>query len=726
MAVNDAPTGSASASLADGTENTNYIISAASLLQGFGDVDGDTLSISGLNADHGTVANNSDGTFTISHSLNYNGPVALSYSVIDGHGGSVAGSQSYNLAVSVNHAPILIAPLVNQAVQYDASSLSYNASTSFSDTDISDPLNYSATLANGNPIPGWMHIDATTGLMTGTPGFNDRGTFALSITATDTHGSGVSAPLTVAVTAFDAGRLLVSTNGNDTLAGTLSNDTVTYGYAVAPVIASLAIITQQNTGGAGLDTLTNIDNLIGSDFNDTLTGNTQKNVLDGGIGADALRGGAGDDIYIVDNTGDVITEGSGAGTDAVNSSVTYALAANVENLALIGALAINGTGNSLPNSISGNAANNTLNGGTGADTLVGGLGDDNYVVDNAGDVVTEGSGAGTDIVNSSVAYTLPINVENLTLTGTSAINGTGNDLANILIGNSAANLLDGGAGTDALKGGAGDDTYIIDNAGDVITEGSGAGTDTVNSSVTYTLLGNIENLTLTGASAINGTGNGLANIITGNAADNALNGGAGADTLVGGLGNDIYTVDNAGDIVTEGLTAGTDKVNSSITYTLLGNVENLTLTGTSAINGTGNDLANTLIGNSAANQLNGGNGNDILDGGTGINTLTGGAGNDIFRLTTAGHTDTITDYNVVNDTIQIENAVFTALKTTGTLAASQFVTGTNALDANDFIIYTPATGVLLYDADGNGAAAAVQIATVGINLTMTNADIVVI
>jgi len=303
--------------------------------------------------------------------------------------------------------------------------------------------------------------------------------------------------------------------------------------------------------------------------------------------------------------------------------VTYTLSANMENLTLTGALAINGTGNSLANSITGNTADNVLNGGTGADSLIGGSGNDTYTVDNAGDVVTENLSEGTDKINSNVTYILSPNVENLTLTGALAINGTGNDLVNTLLGNSAANLLDGGSGADALRGGAGDDTYVVDNVGDVITENLNAGTDKVNSSVTYTIRGNIENLELTGVSAINGTGNTLANTITGNSANNILNGAAGADTLIGGLGNDTYTVDNAGDVVTENLGEGTDKVNSSVTYALSPNVENLTLTGALAINGTGNDLANSITGNAADNELNGGAGNDTLNGGAGTNTLIG-------------------------------------------------------------------------------------------------------
>jgi Ca2+-binding RTX toxin-like protein len=264
-------------------------------------------------------------------------------------------------------------------------------------------------------------------------------------------------------------------------------------------------------------------------------------------------------------------------------------------------------------------------------------------------------------VQSSVTYTLSAEVERLTLTGSSALSGIGNALDNVLTGNSGNNTLTGGAGNDTLngaagadtlRGGTGNDTYVVDNTGDSVTENANEGTDMVQSSVTYTVGANVENLTLTGTTAINGTGNTLDNILigtsavntlTGNAGNDTLNGGAGADTLRGGTGNDTYVVDVTGDSVTENANEGTDTVQSAVTYTLGANLENLTLTGTAAINGTGNTLANVLTGNSAANTLTGNAGNDTLDGGAGNDTLVGGTGNDVYRFGPGKGQDTVSE-----------------------------------------------------------------------------------
>jgi Ca2+-binding RTX toxin-like protein len=321
----------------------------------------------------------------------------------------------------------------------------------------------------------------------------------------------------------------------------------------------------------------------------------------------------------------------------------------VEHLFLIeGSLATTATGNGDNNRLFGNSLNNTLNGldgsdmllgGGGADRMVGGAGDDVYQVDmwsesGPRDEVVELAGGGADRVDSLVDYTLPAEVEDLTLGGT-AIRGTGNGLANGISGNQQDNILDGGAGADQLYGGAGNDTYIVDNASDTILEDGDMGEDLVRATVSHTLALNVENLELLGTSTLNGIGNDSANHLTGNSAanrleglagDDTLDGGGGADRLIGGDFNDTYIVD-ALDTVEELADGGFDTIVAGFTYTLGAELEALRLVGTDAINGTGNGADNILVGNSAANTLNGGAGWDWMEGGD---------GNDTFHVDEAG------------------------------------------------------------------------------------------
>ena len=376
------------------------------------------------------------------------------------------------------------------------------------------------------------------------------------------------------------------------------------------------------------------DTIFGFGDSDVLQGGLGHDLLDGGTGSDKLIGGLGNDTYVVDTALDVVTELAGQGSDVVRSSVNYKLAANLEKLILTGN-AVSGLGNALANTITGNSRANRLDGGGGADKMIGGLGNDTYVFDKAGDAAIELAGQGIDTIESAINITLGSNIENLVLRG-AARNGSGNALANTITGNALANFLNGGAGNDKLIGGAGNDTYIVDSAGDLITELDGQGSDTVKAAVSFTLASNIENLILTGA-ALAGTGNVLANTITGNELANTLsggggadtlNGGAGADTMDGGSGNDTYIVDNALDVIVEAANAigpNTDTVRSAINYVLAANVENLVLIGP-ATDASGNDLDNVIKGNALANSLSGGNGGDTISGEAGDDILNGETG----------------------------------------------------------------------------------------------------
>ncbi|MBD2568897.1 VWD domain-containing protein [Anabaena lutea FACHB-196] len=353
----------------------------------------------------------------------------------------------------------------------------------------------------------------------------------------------------------------------------------------------------------------------------------------------------------------------------------------------------------------------------------------------------------TDTLTAFVTTTLPANVENLILTGNAAINGTGNSLNNTITGNGANNILNGGAGIDILIGGLGNDIYIVDSTTDTITELASQGTDTVQSSISYTLGTNVENLTLTGSAAINGTGNSLNNTITGNGANNILNGGAGIDILIGGLGNDIYIVDSTTDTITELASQGTDTVQSSISYTLGTNVENLTLTGSTAINGTGNSLKNIIRGNGANNILNGGAGNDLLQGlggndtlwgGLGDDVLTGGVGADQFRFQGSGvfnanlGVDYITDFAVGQDKIALSKATFNAITNAVGQALTNFAVVANdgLVDASTArIVYSQETGSIFYNQNANvlNAAAVFEFAYLGNpDITLSSSDFVLI
>ncbi|MES2243544.1 MAG: calcium-binding protein [Pseudomonadota bacterium] len=588
--------------------------------------------------------------------------------------GSVWTAMDIRLAANmdgINHAPETTFSVEAQTVQTGEQFYLDLSSDLFFDMD-NDALAMTATLSNGEPLPGWLTFNVYTMTLEGTPPADVAGAISISITAEDVYGLRVTAGFTLTVGGVG---LIVGTDADDTLTGTTSNDLIDGGEGadrmtggvgddtyhvdnIADVVVEKAgegtdtvITTVSDSLSAHAENLTlaGVDDIngTGNSLNNVLIGNSANNALNGRAGADVMQGGLGNDSYYVDNTGDQVIEEQDQGTDRVLASISYTLGENLEDLQLTGTANIDATGNESANKLTGNAGANTLmglagddrlTGGLGADTMLGGAGDDLYEVDNENDSVIEWADEGADTVEASVTYTLGANVENLILTGTAAIDGSGNELNNVLQGNIAANTLTAGAGNDTLNGrlgldiligGLGNDTYLFEDDLDTIEEEADGGRDTLISRISAaTLAANVEDGILLG-SAVALTGNELTNVLTGNNAANILDGGAGADVLIGGKGNDLYIVGSQADTVVENAAEGSDTIESSVSYSLGDNVEHLTLTG-AAEAGMGNELNNKLTGNTASNKLWGGLGNDGLDGGVGADILFGGLGNDKY------------------------------------------------------------------------------------------------
>lgn len=579
-----------------------------------------------------------------------------------------------------NHSPRVIEALPGLFAPRDRPFDFVVPASLFADVDAGDAMVYSARLGDGRELPEWLAFDPATRTFSGTPPASEAGTSSIAVIATDNGGLSalVLFDLTVVVPTRIEGTAardsiilegqqqsfeVFGHEGNDLLWGGAGADMLDGGAGDDRVVGGGGddIVRGGDGndnlggdsgygdsgndlvyGGAGDDRLEGgpgIDRLYGEDGADTLIG-TANIIVDGVLifgGGSAMFGGAGDDTYRINSLLDSVTELANEGRDTVESNTDYTLGENVERLYLLDT-AVNGTGNSLDNELHGNMIDNVLAGGAGndfldghegADLLEGGSGDDTYVIDSPGDRIVELSGL--DTVQSLISVALANGVENLTLLGSIALTGNGNTADNVITGN--------GRGS-TLAGGAGNDTYVVNSTTDLVVEAAGSGVDTVRSSVSRILEANVENLVLTGIASINGTGNALANVITGNAGANVLNGGAGTDTLIGGVGNDAYVIDSAGDQVVELAGEGLDSVSTSIAHTLAANVEILFQTGTGAINGGGNSLANLVRGNGAANALTGGSGFDVLEGAAGNDVLTdmdgnsllnGGAGADVLQ-----------------------------------------------------------------------------------------------
>lgn len=433
-------------------------------------------------------------------------------------------------------------------------------------------------------------------------------------------------------------------------------------------------------GGDGDDNLiggSNNDRLLGGKDNDTLDGGDGNDHVDGGAGTDTLNGGAGadtmlggtgNDTYIVDNTGDVVTENANEGTDWVQSTISYTLSNHVENLQLTGTAAINGTGNELNNILMGNAGNNRLEGKGGNDI---------YTVNSTGDVIIEQLlNGGTDTIYTTASITMAANVENLVVDLSAGLTVTGNEQNNLMMGNAVANTIKGGKGNDNINGAGGDDTLWGDTSlisGSNATHVSGGGNDTLwGGDGADRLMGESGNDVLYGDSGNDNLDGGYGN--------DTLRGGDGADTLTGGLGNDvlygglgmdsylfsqisptgpalgsdgIVDEDMAGSITIGAnkiitaikLPSGIWKTNSGDILSVQGDINagRVTLViqdsygkaNVSVQNFSNGDLGITL-GGLANNNFVGTDGNDTMSGNANANTLTGKKGNDTYTVNHTG------------------------------------------------------------------------------------------
>jgi Ca2+-binding RTX toxin-like protein len=600
-----------------------------------------------------------------------------------------------------NTVPVLNSALLDQIISEDTAftwTLPINA---FSDIDAGDVLTYSAKLGDGSVLPSWLSFNATTQILSGTPTNSQVGLIDIKIIAADKLGDTAEDIFKLTVQNVNDAPILVSPiadqiiNANQTLnfvlpvgsfsdidAGdVMSCSAILSNGAALPSWLSFNQATQTFSGKPAIKKVGSIDvkvavtDIAGAMAEDTFTfivksglndvvGSDLANTLSGSTAADYILGLAGNDILSGLGGNDYLD--GGIGDDNLNGGI-----GNDELQGGVGNDILDGSGDSV-----------------GLDTFAGGAGDDTYGIYNSKTIIIEDAGAGIDTVWTAVSFTLAANVENSYLVG--AINGTGNDGNNLIVGYGAGNnSINGLGGNDTLNGGNGNDTL---NGGD--------GNDTLNG----------------------GTGN---DNLQGGAGNDILDGSGdsvGLDTFAGGAGDDIYGIYNSKTVIVEDVGAGIDTVWTAVTFTLAANVDNMYLVG--AVNGAGNDDNNIIIGYGAGNNninglggndsIDGGDGNDTINGGVGSDTLNSGTGSDTFNFqfgqSTYLATDRITDFTINTDKISLFSPAGIAASTPTSFSRANDNNSTTLL-ALAQAVYTDANGALTGNQSLVNGGAAIVVST---------------
>jgi Ca2+-binding RTX toxin-like protein len=713
-AVNDAPRLTDSqAVLAHGTEEAPYTVTAAELLAGFSDADGDALSVVNLSADNGTIVDNGDGNYTVTQAPNFNGVVTLSYNVVDGNGGSVGASLEYTVD-AVNDGPALTGPQAVLASGSEDSTYTLAAAqllSGFSDVD-GDAL----AIANLSADHGTI-VDNGDGTYTVTQVSNFHGAVTLSYNVVDGNGGSMGASLGYTVDAVNDAPVLTGSqtalaNGTEDSAYTMTAAQLLAGFtdadgdtlSIANLSANHGSITENGNGTYTITQAPNFNGVVSLTYD----------VVDGNGGSIAASLG-----YTVDAVNDAPVL---AGSQAVLANGTEDFAYTISRAQLISGYSdVDGDTLAITNLSADHG--NVVNNGDGTYTITQAANFNGPVNLSYSVIDGQGGSAGAN-AGYMVASVNDRPTGLVTISGTAA---TGMQLT-------ASNNLADADGLGAISY-----QWLLD--GQAISGATGSGYVVSSSDLGHTisvatsyvdLAGTLERVTSAATSPVvqgpgTFTGTAGADTLNGSNFDDTLNGLAGNDVLHGLAGNDFLTGGAGNDLIDGG--AGVDT--ASYADATSGVKVSLAVTGAQSTGGSGSDTLvgiENLLGSNYADTLTGDAGANRLNGGAGGDTLTGGAGADTFVfdvLTTSANKDTIKDFVSGTDHIELSTNAFSALAGygVGQLDPGELTIGSAATNGNQHLIYNAASGTLMYDPDGSGSGAAITIAVLTGHPTISAGDI---